>query len=304
MTGSEIPIIKAVAAGAKEVLGDDGERASLQEVAKDSRHFESAAEMYAKRVEIKQAALLKLYQPIGRLLGASKEYFREGFHNDMAKKLAAIPDEELRSPSPSVAIPALEGLQYSFGEPDLKDMYLNLLATATDQRTQHAAHPSFAGIIKDLSPNEAQPLLDLLRMTALPVARLRIRSALGRGFNDGASNLTPAQHTSDGARADEETMATWIDNWVRLGLIEISWDRHISGETAYDWVDQSPAYLRDVAGQPRGKTAVSIEKGVVTPTTFGRRFLQAVSFDGIHISALHPDGQDSDPVDNVNEQNS
>ena len=50
-----------------------------------------------------------------------------------------------------LAIPAMESLGYSMDEPSLKDMYPGLIATATDDRREDAAHPAFAGI-KQLSP--------------------------------------------------------------------------------------------------------------------------------------------------------
>jgi hypothetical protein len=64
------------------------------------------------------------------------------------------------------------GLSYTFEEPSLKDLYLNLLATASDDRRADQAHPAFAEIIKQLTPDETKLLNSTLRNRDTPMARI------------------------------------------------------------------------------------------------------------------------------------
>jgi hypothetical protein len=59
-------------------------------------------------------------------------------------------------PEPTVAGPALESLRFAGSQPALREMYVNLLATAMDKETATKAHPSFAEIIRQLTPDEAR----------------------------------------------------------------------------------------------------------------------------------------------------
>jgi len=62
----------------------------------------------------------------------------------------------LVTPKANVAIPALEAMRYSADEPELQRMYVNLLETAMDRETAEKAHPAFAEIMRQLTPDEAR----------------------------------------------------------------------------------------------------------------------------------------------------
>jgi len=113
MTGSEIAVGAALAA--KKAVGKlqedaESDKAALVKLAQDRPAMTAAADAYAKRVAIRQVALLRVYEPLARLLGISQEYFRVDFAAEMAEKTQAIPEENLSTPSPQVAIPAMQGL--------------------------------------------------------------------------------------------------------------------------------------------------------------------------------------------------
>jgi hypothetical protein len=293
----EIEAAKVTASLAKRALSDDDTSATLQKLAEDSPTMHAAAEIYARRVALKQSLLLKLYEPLGRFIGLSHDYFKTDFHEDMAKKLADIPEGHLVSPSPQVAIPAMEGLRYAIDEPDLKDMYLNLLATATDDRSQESAHPSFPQVIKEISPAEARILLDVLRADVLPVVRLMLKST-DEGATTVATNLVEIRHKETQEQVDLPMTRTWIDNWARLGLVEVDHRHHLVADERYTWVDDCAEYKRLVDNDPRGKDSVEVEKGILRTTDFGRRFLSAVSFDGVPIDVMADDAEqgDEEPV--------
>ena len=284
MTGGEIvPVAKLAASAVTKAVDDKDDKTALQELAAESPNMKAAAESYARRVAIKQAVLLRVYQPLALFLGVSRDYFDTEFHEDMAKKLAEIPEEYLATPSPSVAIPAMQGLSYSLEEPNLKEMYLNLLATATDDRMKENAHPSFADIIKQLSPREASLLLDTLRSSLLPVVRLMRTFEEGVGGVLMVNYLLPLADTNTGEPAEEPSLPVWIDNWIRLGLIEVDYGRYLTDEDRYAWVEGRPEFVRLEQDDQRGKDGIDVGRGSLRATDFGARFLAAVSYDGVSL---------------------
>ena len=174
MTGGEIFAAgKAVEAiGKKALVEDEKTRDFLLRVAEGTPEMMAAARGIAARIAVKERVKLKLYQPFARMLGVSMAYFEDTFPQEMGAKIADIPDENLVTPPASIAVPALQGLSYTFEEGSLKELYLNLLATASDNRRANQAHPAFAEIIKQLAPDEAKLLREVLPRRHLPIARI------------------------------------------------------------------------------------------------------------------------------------
>src|SRR5450759_490020 len=160
MTGGEIAAVgagKAILKAGAEALSEDSKtNAILGDLAKSSTAMQAAAEVRARRIAVKQEILLRIWQPFAKWFGVSSDYFETTFANDLAEKMVEVPQEEIVTPKVSVVAPAVQGLSYSLDEPNLKEMYLNLLAGASDQRRANKAHPSFAEIIKQLSADEAE----------------------------------------------------------------------------------------------------------------------------------------------------
>lgn len=279
-----MPVAAAAVSLGKKALADGDDKKPLQSLAISSPNMKAAAESYARRVALKEGVLLKVYQPLARFLGVSREYFETDFQADLAGKLADIPEERLSTPSPSVAIPAMQGLAYSVDAPDLKDMYLSLLATATDERVKDDAHPSFAEIIKQLSPPEANLLLEVLRAEALPVVRLLRKASEGDGGIFVANHILALHDTVTHAPTEVPYITFWVDNWIRLRLIDVDYSRRMVATSRYDWAEERPEYSRLAEADPRGVESLEVERGVLSVTEFGARFLKAVSFDGVPIA--------------------
>ena len=78
-------------------------------------------------------------------------------------------------------------------------------------------------------------------------------------------------------------LPVWVDNWVRLGLIEVDYTRHLVSDERYLWAEERPELERLGRSDTRGKGAFTLGKGMVRTTDFGKRFLVAVSYDGIKL---------------------
>lgn len=86
----------------------------------------------------------------------------------VSQKLINIAPENIATPNPIVVGPALEALKYTGHNEILRNMYANLLANALDKATKDDTHPSFVELIKQLSPREAQLLLEISQRDVFP----------------------------------------------------------------------------------------------------------------------------------------
>ena len=90
-----------------------------------------------------------------------REYNLEETRKLLEQKLADVPPEEIVSPEPYVAVPAIQYISYCMDSEVLRDMYANLLAKSMQEATKDGVHPSYLEIIKQLCPDEARLLKDL-----------------------------------------------------------------------------------------------------------------------------------------------
>jgi Abortive infection alpha len=325
MTGGEIVLGTAAVAGKKALRDSSKTKAQLIEIAKDSNSpaIHAAAESLARRIAAKQMVLLKIYKPLGKWLGLASDYFETQLAIDMAERIADIPEEQLTIPTLSVAVPAMIGLSYSLDEPSLKEMYLNLLAQATDTRTASKAHPAFPEIIKQLSPREAALLQQILPYANLPIVNIQLRLHL-EGVDISAFvqpsyiSVTPPRdfggivilqshilNTLDtsGNPVVEEQQPVWVENWIRLGLIHVDYSTAlVDEETFYGLFALRPEVMALTAEHGTATQTVQLGKGVLTPTSFGRLFAQAVIFPAPHPSAPEAETTRIEPANGTETQ--
>jgi hypothetical protein len=274
MTGGEIvPIADAVAKGAKKALKNDPQtKEALLEAARETPQFKAAAVSVAKQVEIKEAIKLKVLQPLGRLMGASRGYFDSEFAVDLARRMEGVPEEDIQTPKPSIAMPAVEALSYSVDEEELKEMYLTLMARASDRRVSSTVHPAHSQIIRQLDVDEVGLLTATLRRAEHAIVNLTQKALDG-----GGGHTVQRQHLMNTYLNDDRWVVpeseSWMDNWMRLGLVEVDYVGSFSDKRYYDWVVNRPEMHM---GPPdEDAPALDFTKGYVRRTAFGARFAAA-----------------------------
>jgi len=161
----------------------------------------------------------------------ARAYFSGQFQEDIAEKAAAIPAEYVVEPKASIAGPTLQGLAFTHEEPNFKEMYLNLLATALDGRGASVAHPAFVEIIKQLDSEDARLIRYALQSpTAIPVVQIHRKHKDSGSFNVLVRHLLSLTNSTTGAAVEDPGIAAMVDNWVRLGLVEVAYDKHLSAK--------------------------------------------------------------------------
>jgi hypothetical protein len=209
-------------------------------------------------------------------------YFAERFQHDIAEKAEGIPSEHIIEPKASIAGPTLQGLAFTHEEPNLKDMYLSLLATAMDGRSASVVHPAFVEIIKQLDSEDARLIRAVIQgPTVFPIVQIRRKLAGGTGYNVLAQHLLNLSKGDSKQPAEDSRIPAMIDNWIRLGLVEVRYDTFLTGDGFYSWVERRPEFLRFSQEVQSSGAVIDYEKGMMQRTELGKRFAQAI---GVQIS--------------------
>jgi len=205
----------------------------------------------------------------------AREYFSNKFASDLAEKVASVPPDQITEPKASIAGPALQGLAFAHEEPDLKEMYLSLLASSMDKRAAASAHPAFVEMIRQLEASEARLLRGILRVASgIAVAEIR-------RIKEGESGwVTLQRHVADlvqdGQPVEDPQFPAMVDNWIRLGLVHISYDKFLIGDQFYSWVESRPEFARHRQAQEASGFKVTFQKGILWRTALGAQFAGAV----------------------------
>ena len=157
------------------------------------------------------------------------------------EKLSNIPDEKLCSPESFVAIPAIQQLCYCQDSSELRDMYSNLLVSSMNTDTKWMVHPAFVDIIKQLTPDEAKILncIASFKNNFLPIIDVK---AFEKGKTKGGHQLIITNFTTVGLDIidNKNNICSYIDNLLRLNLLEIPTSYYLTKESLYDPVENSP----------------------------------------------------------------
>lgn len=220
---------------------------------------------------------------VNYVMGKAKVYFQDRFGPKLNELASSIPADDVREPKASVAGPALQGLAFSHEEPSLESMYLNLLTTAMDGRTSpDSAHPAFVEVIKQLSAYEATLLKEIfLIQKSKPVAAMRLELAPGpdgrtRGIQGLLRHVVDIRDTATGELLEIADLSSMIDNWQRLGLIHVDFNRQLAHQRAYEWINSHPTIARLREQHHRNGNVTSLQTGIIERTDFGHNFAKAV----------------------------
>jgi hypothetical protein len=76
----------------------------------------------------------------------------------LSEKLSGVDPENIISPKANILGPAIEGLKFLEDEPDLRDMFAQLIAESLNKETIAQVHPGFVESLRNLSALDAKIL--------------------------------------------------------------------------------------------------------------------------------------------------
>jgi len=220
----------------------------LIKMAGESPNGKEAANNIGKTAVTVTKAINNILLPIAAVNFAfdkARTYYSEKFKGDLEEKIKLIPENDLVEPKASIAGPVLQGLAFSHEEDSLRNMYLNLLASAMTITGQEIAHPAFAEIIKQLNGVEAGILRDVLRSHQLPIAQLQASLDINqaRGYHVVSNHLINLTNSDTGEAEVNSRFPAMIQNWIRLGLIEVSYEKRLATLENYSWISTRPEFI-------------------------------------------------------------
>ncbi len=266
MNGTDEDLIKAGA----EIIGS-----AVKEIAKDVYEdggkpvLKPTAQCFGLIPRAIKAAFLPMEQWI-----LKKEYNLAETEAILQEKLQNVKPENIVSPEPHIAVPALQYISYCMDNKELREMYANLLANSMNKVVKDGVHPSFVEIIKQLSPDEAKILKEMQKEKyEYPIISLWYRNK----ENNGVEVVRFFSNIVEKCGCEKfENFQEYFDNLQRLGLISISMTEWFIDEEIYKSLEEH-TYIAKFMVIPdlhlkSGYIKTDIKRGVITTTGFGKAF--------------------------------
>ena len=156
-------------------------------------------------------------------------------------------------------------------------MYLSLLATAMDGRVAAEAHPAFVEIIKQLDSEEADLIRGVLQSPrAIGIVEVRLSTVGENGWIILLKHLLSLTKNETGEQIENSKIPAMVDNWIRLGLINVDYAAHLTGTDSYTWVETRPEVSKLRKEHESETRKISFTNGILIRTALGIQFAKAV----------------------------
>lgn len=205
------------------------------------------------------------------------------FMNELIEKKKQIPDDRLIEPDFQTVSITLENSRYCITNDELRQMFVNLICNAMDSEYSNKVHPSFPGMIKQMSTLDAkilqsfyydrinkddfEPILER-PFCVRPIAQIIIRHG-GTSFKIIYSNVFYV-NISD-TDYDVYKFSSSITHLEQLGLVKIDYNCWLDEEN-YSSAQSIIKELQDK--MPNNASRLDIKKGAVILTPIGQDFLE------------------------------
>lgn len=175
-------------------------------------------------------------------------------------------------------VPALQALQYTGHQENLRELYANLLATSLDAETSEQAHPAFVDMIKNMSPDEARIMRLFSVRQIFPVIDVHVFPKDHQGYV-----LAKRSYSWVGKEAGcdfPHLTPNYLDNLARLGLIESPGAYGIGSPTlaapnTYEPLEQSEEIMQFKSEVEAKGGRIEFGRSFVRLTDLGHQFCRA-----------------------------
>lgn len=200
---------------------------------------------------------------------------KDYLENALAPRLAHLRQEEIITPSPTIAGPAIEALRFAGHDPTLREMYANLLATAMDANRVREAHPAFVEILRQLTPDEARIIQLFQARNDFPIICINVLHG-DPGPPTGDLVLHNFSALADMANCQApELVCSYIDNICRLGLAQIDETAMYSPGEEYVLLENHPLVLTATKPHTDSGRRIAMLHRILVVTTLGKQFCRA-----------------------------
>lgn len=193
----------------------------------------------------------------------------EEFKKSLEDKVSSIPDENRLDANTQLVMPALENVKYCVEEKELREMFANLISASLDNQRQNYVHPSFAEILKTLTPLDAQNLMLIRANYQLPICNIIRESDNNPSVY---SVILQNLFLMNPNNKVYEQQSLSISSLLKQGLIEVPMGQVISTANTYLVYEHCDELLQLQTVYPGKK--FSLKKGLVRLTPLGHSFLE------------------------------
>lgn len=191
------------------------------------------------------------------------------FKEELATSLEKVPEENRKEPSSHIVLSALDESKFCVEEEELRKLFVSLLTASTD--SSKTVHPSFASIIRQMSPEDAKLLSFFELRDVIPICDInRIKS--------GSVRSTLAEHLclDIPESLTAEQLRFSVSSLVRLGLCEIPFGLSLPRSDIYETAKNTDTYKELL--KRHGESVLEIDKKILRLTQTGKLFVTCCFF--------------------------
>lgn len=195
----------------------------------------------------------------------------EKYKKQLETQIDAIPVEKRVEPDLQIVGPALENSKYCVESEEIRTAFANLISRSMNQDYTQYVHPSFADILKQMSPLDAQNLSFFKKDKSFPICDIHYEKNDSSGYKVLFCNLFIANDKQN----DYELQAQSVSSLIRFGLVEIPALESFAEKSMYDSFENNTLFvsLQKEFAQEEGK--VYLKKKNIDITPLGMAFIEA-----------------------------
>lgn len=231
-------------------------------------------------------------EPIGQIISYPFRALRIAFgpvekwlsHQEASLKMAAdavaektkdIPEEKIVPLEPYIAVPAVMQLSYCENSDELRDLYANLLASSMNVDKKWQVHPAYVDIIKQLNPDEAKYLKAMPAMQVQIYPLIDVDFSVGESSRGGHPVITNFTDYNLNVLEQPGNICSYIDNLVRLNIIEIPYLQSLDNPEKYKILENHPMIQNPIRGDI-SNIRYTYRHKIFKLTNFGVNFVKLV----------------------------
>lgn len=207
------------------------------------------------------------------------DHFWDKADKDYRNKVQTIPEENRIEPSFGISMKTIQAMHSHIDNDDLRVLFVNLLVSATDKRISDGVLPSYPSLLADLTSDEAKLLIRLYKDTANPFITISRTVQTSTNIH---GEIIVSKHISTLASEAKcnhpKNIEQYLDNLVRLNLIEIPEFEHYSDPKIYEDLETNPTVIQIKENiEKQFNTKVVIGRKMIKMTELGRGLCSACS---------------------------
>lgn len=163
---------------------------------------------------------------------------------------------------------SVERLHYLEDEPNLAELFEELLVSTIDSSQKEVNHPAYVEVLKQINNQEAKNLKLIFQdhNTQLAIVNINLVVDKNGGYVNFYQYLLCPPYTSSITRKE-------LENWERLKLIDIRMDVHLTDDSEYKYAEDEITEVNKTLTEPK---KYELKKGILSFTDFGKNFAKAV----------------------------